>query len=129
MTKEEQIDYWIHSADDDFEVAETLLLARKNLWCLFICHLVIEKTLKAHYVNVFDESPPKIHNLLNLASKVKFDLNEVQNSLLDDLNIFQISARYPDYKERLNKTCTNEFTNDFFQKVKEIFEWMKSQLK
>lgn len=129
MTKEEHIRYWIESADSDLEVAETLLIAGKNLWCLFICHLVIEKALKAHFVFQFDDTPPKINNLINLATKVGLNLNYEQKILLDNLNLFQISARYPEFKEKLNQTCTQEFTNEIFQKVKEIFEWLKFQLK
>ena len=67
MEKTEHINYWIDSAMFDLDVAETLLIARKNLWCLFISHLIIEKALKAYYVKNNDETPPKIHNLVNLA--------------------------------------------------------------
>jgi HEPN domain-containing protein len=129
MTKEEHIKYWITSAESDLEVAETLLFSKKNLWCLFITHLVIEKCLKALYVNVFNQVPPKIHNLLFLVEKTELELEESQIVLLDRLNLFQISARYPDYKNNVNQFCTDEFTVDIFQKSKEFFQWIKSLLK
>jgi HEPN domain-containing protein len=129
MTKQEHIDYWLNTADSDLEVAETLFSGRKYLWCLFLSHLVIEKALKAPYVNVYDDTPPKIHNLLNLAKKINIDFNKDQLVMFDRLNVFQISARYPDYKNQLNSICSEEFTNDIFQKTKELFEWLKSQLK
>jgi hypothetical protein len=40
------------------DVAETLFQNEKYDWCLFIAHLVLEKTLKAFYVLV--NSPKKI---------------------------------------------------------------------
>jgi len=46
------IDYWLNSADHDLEVAETLFQNEKYDWCLFIAHLVLEKTLKAFYVKI-----------------------------------------------------------------------------
>jgi HEPN domain-containing protein len=129
MTKEEHIDYWIKTAESDLDVAETLFSGGKYLWCLFISHLVIEKTLKAHYVNVYNDTPPKIHNLLNLGQKVDIDFNKDQLMLFDRLNLFQISARYPDYKDHVRSICTKDFTTEIFIKTKELFEWLKYQLK
>jgi HEPN domain-containing protein len=128
MTKEEHIAYWLETAESDFDVAETLLSSGKNLWCLFISHLVIEKVLKAHYVNIFDETPPKIHNLLRLASKCNINLKDDELSLLDDLNLYQISTRYPEYKSSLKTRCTEEYTRDMFHKVKAMYQWLISQM-
>jgi len=50
MDIKEHIEYWLKSASHDMEVAKTLFLNQKYDWCLFIGHLVIEKTLKAFYV-------------------------------------------------------------------------------
>ena len=44
-----QIAYWIKSAKHDLDVAETLFQNGKYDWCLYIAHLVLEKTLKAFY--------------------------------------------------------------------------------
>lgn len=129
MTKEEHIDYWISGAESDLEVAETLFLSNKNLWCLFITHLVIEKSLKAHYVKKFDQVPPKNHNLIYLVEKIELELSDDKIVLLDRLNVFQISARYPDYKNSVNQLCSGEFTQEIFQKSKEFFLWIKSLMK
>jgi len=50
MNIKEHIEYWLKSASHDMEVAKALFLNQKYDWCLFIGHLVIEKTLKAFYV-------------------------------------------------------------------------------
>lgn len=63
MTKEEHIKYWLDSAENDLLSAETLLDNDKYDWALFIAHLILEKTLKAHFVKDFDSVPPKTHNL------------------------------------------------------------------
>lgn len=68
MTKDEHIDYWLKSADRDLSVAESLFQAKKHDWCLFVGHLVLEKTLKAIFVdNNENKVPPKTHNLVKLA--------------------------------------------------------------
>ncbi len=67
MTQEEHIKYWLDSADHDFETANTLFSSGKYDWCLFICHLVLEKLIKAFYVKNNDNKiPPKTHNLVRL---------------------------------------------------------------
>ena len=72
MNIHEHIKYWIDSADDDLISAESNLRTKRYNWCLFIGHLVLEKTLKALYVQVNNNSvPPKTHNLLKLAELSK----------------------------------------------------------
>jgi hypothetical protein len=39
---------------------------------------------------------------------------------LEDFNKFQLSGRYPDYTNNIYKMCTEEFTSEKFEKVKEI---------
>lgn len=129
MDKHEHINYWIKSAKHDLETAETLFSSEKYDWCLFISHIVIEKGLKALYVLVNDNSiPPKIHNLVRLAELAKAEATEEQLDLLDRINDFNIDARYPDYKFSFYTTCTKEFTLEYFNKIKELFAWIKSRI-
>ncbi len=44
MDKFRQINYWTESAKHDLDVAETLFDSGKYDRCLFIAHLVLEKT-------------------------------------------------------------------------------------
>jgi len=46
MNVEEHVKYWLDSAENDLDAAEKLFSAAKYDWCLFIGHLVVEKTLK-----------------------------------------------------------------------------------
>ncbi|OGU15752.1 MAG: hypothetical protein A2X61_02360 [Ignavibacteria bacterium GWB2_35_12] len=129
MTKEEQIKHWITSANSDLESAEILLLSGKFLWSLFIGHLVIEKALKAHYVNLHNETPPKIYNLIRLSKLSNIELNEESSDFFDRLNMFHIEARYPEYKSDLEKICTKEFSEEMFKRIREKLLWLKSLLK
>lgn len=71
MTKDEHITYWLKGAEEDLSAAESLYLAEKYNWCLFIAHLVLEKMLKAFFVLKNDNSvPPKTHNLLKPRRKI-----------------------------------------------------------
>jgi HEPN domain-containing protein len=129
MDKKQLIDYWLNSAAHDFDVAETLFQNKKYDWCLFIGHLVIEKLLKAFYVKDTDESPPWIHNLIRLAESTTLPLSDEQKQLLGEINRFNVEARYPDYKHVFYQLCTKEFTEEYFTKIKEMYQWLLSQMK
>jgi HEPN domain-containing protein len=129
LEQKKHIEYWLDSADHDLDVAETLFQNGKYDWCLFVGHLVIEKTLKAFYVCDNQQSPPKIHNLPRLAAKTMLPLSEEQKTFLADINDFNLEARYPDQKLQFYTLCTKEFASENFSKIKEFYQWLLSQMK
>ncbi|MBM2815005.1 MAG: hypothetical protein HW421_1767 [Ignavibacteria bacterium] len=129
MTIEEQVKYWFDLADDDLIVAESNLNNNHYLWCLFICHLTIEKALKGLYVQFLNETPPKIHDLVKLANFSQLNLTDIDLRFLLEMNKFNIEASDPDYKEKIKKIATSEFTEQKLLKTKEIILWLKSLMK
>jgi len=130
MIKEEHIKYWCDSSKHDLESAESLFIAERFDWCLFVGHLSLEKLLKAIYVDKNDNLiPPKIHNLVRLAELSNIQLDEKQRFTLDQINDFNIQTRYPDYKLEFYKLCTKEYTYEYFEKIKEFYRWFKSLLR
>jgi len=110
-------------------VAESLFSNSKFTWCLFVGHLVLEKVLKAIYIQNHADIPPRTHNLLLLAKSTNLNLSEEQLKILADVNSFNIEARYPDYKLNYYKICSKEFTKEYFTKIKELYTWILSNLK
>ncbi len=130
MTKEEHVKYWQESAQHDLESAESMFEAQKYDWCLFISHLVLEKILKAIFVDKNDSNiPPKTHNLVRLAELSQILLSKEQKFSLDKITDFNIQTRYPDYKLAFYKRCTEGYTNKYFCEIKEFHKWFNSQLK
>ena len=98
-------------------------------WCLFIGHLVLEKTLKALYVQANNnELPPKTHNLIKLARRCNHNITEEQEIFLDEVNDFNLEVRYPQYKNEFHKKCTKQFTENYYQKINEMMIWLRSQI-
>ena len=129
MKIEEHINYWIDSAENDLQVAERLFSMGDYNWCLYIGHLVLEKILKAHFVNDNKKTPPKIHDLVKISINTNLDLDTEKKNFLNLVTTFNIEARYPEDKQKFYQLCTAEFTENNFKKIKEIFIWLKSQLK
>lgn len=127
-TKEELIEYWQKSAEADLIVAEHLFEKKDYPYCLFIGHLVLEKMLKALYVKNIDNNTPYKHSLPLLAQKTGLKLSEEQEAFLEEVTDFNTEARYPDIKFSFYKRCTKDFTNDYFKRIKDFYQWLKINL-
>jgi len=58
-----EVKNWLDSAQYDLETAEHMFKAEKYIYTIFMCHLAIEKVLKAKVEEITAKTPPKIHNL------------------------------------------------------------------
>jgi len=130
MTTEEKVAYWTKISDDDLEVAETMLKNNHRLYTAFMCHQVIEKIFKAGYQKTKNETPPYTHNLIRLAELAGFyDLfSDEQKSFLGTVNSFNIETRYPDYKNQIAQSLTNERCNQIFLQTKHLQQWIKDEI-
>jgi HEPN domain-containing protein len=106
-----------------------LYRSKRYSWALFIGHLMIEKLLKAYFVQKNESYPPHIHNLLRLSEKAGLFINETQKVDLATITAFNINARYDDYKMSFQKICTSDFTNHWVEKLNQLRSWIKKQIK
>jgi len=121
MSKVEHIEYWIKSANDDWETVNSLFETKRYAHSLFFAHLVLEKWCKAHWVKDNEENlPPRIHNLVKLVVSTKLNLSEKQLNFLREFNDFQLEGRYPDYQFELHKRCNVEYTQKLLETVNKI---------
>ena len=129
MKIEDHVQHWLDSAAHDWDTADHLFSTGKYDWCLFIGHLVLEKILKAHFVQDNDNQlPPKTHNLIKLAENTRLSLTEEQKILLDEINDFNLEARYPQFKNEFYKKCSKEFSGYYFKQIEGMATWLKSRI-
>lgn len=130
MGLNEIIKYWFESANEALETVETLLNNKKYVHAMFFLHLAVEKKLKGYYTYLNKEEAPYGHNLVVLASKItNAQFSERQLQTLTEISRFNIAARYDDYKKNFDKICDANFATSYFNKVKEIFQWLESRMK
>ena len=130
MTNEEKVQHWVNMANYDIESADVMMKSKRNLYVGFICHLTVEKMLKAYFVKITEETPPYIHNLRLLAEKTDIYsmMSEEQKDFLNELNPLQIEARYQEYKSAIEKKLTDKATQEILTKTKEMMAWIKSKI-
>ncbi|KJS82381.1 MAG: DNA-binding protein [Peptococcaceae bacterium BICA1-8] len=128
MEKNDLIDFWVETAENDYCTMQNLYTSKDYHWSLFMGHLVIEKLLKALYIKNIDNNVPRIHDLLRLAEKAGIETTEEQKDDLDLITTFNIRARYPDYRKSFYKKCDFDFTTVNIEKIKELREWLLSMI-
>lgn len=128
MNAQKVVDHWINSAEDDIKTVEALWESERYHHCLFFCHLVVEKALKAHVVKKTGEQALPTHDLLLLARKAGLELPPQRREYLSEINTFNVRARYESYKLEFYKKATQEYTRKWHARSMEVFKWLKSKL-
>ena len=130
MTKEEKVVYWLDIADYDLDTAEAMFNTKRWLYVAFMCHQVIEKTIKAFWSDVSDETPPYTHNHMRLAEGCGLyeQMTEEQKTFLEYITNYNIEARYPENKAELARTLTPEVCRQMIDNTKQIQLWIKGKL-
>lgn len=124
------VEYWVETADYDAETARAMLQTGRFLYVGFMCHLVIEKMLKACCASISGEMPPKVHNLRKLAATARIydKMSDSQKDLLDKLEPLNVEARYPAYKDAVAASLSESTCASLLRETEELQLWIKQQL-
>lgn len=120
--------YWMTEAEEALEVADHLVAKADYSYALFFGHLAVEKALKAQYVFQHKQHAPPLHNLLRLARAAELEVDETTADKLTTVTAFNLEARYPDFKRTFRLICTPEYTTAQMTMIKELMQWLRSQL-
>lgn len=128
MTRDELIVYWLESAEDNFRSMQNMFTSGEYVWSLFVGHLCLEKLLKACYVKSVDTAVPRIHDLYKLASRCGLVMTEEQKDALQYVALFNIEARYEEYKREFHKKCTKSFAENNLATIRELRSWLLEKI-
>jgi HEPN domain-containing protein len=128
MEKNELITYWLVSAEDNHKSMRNMFANGEYVWSLFVGHLCIEKLLKAIYVRDVEPIAPRIHDLYKLSVRCNLELTEDQKDILQYITLFNIEARYEEYKRDFYKKCTKEFALQSINKIEEMRTWLLEKI-
>ena len=107
-------------------VAEDLFKTKHWLYTAFMCHQVLEKTLKAYWVATRDDDPPYIHDHKRLAEGCGLydKLTEEQRIFLTTIREMNIEARYREYKSRIAASLNETNTHQLLEQTKQMKQWI-----
>lgn len=120
---------FIISAEYDIGTAEHMLETGRYVYVVFMCHLSIEKMLKAIAAEVTDKPPPKTHNLLYLTKLAKINFPEEPFEFVSKINNASIVTRYPEDFLKLIEAYPENVVKKYLEQTKEVVEWLKQNEK
>ena len=110
---------WLKQADYDMDTAEFMLQGGRRVYAIFMCHLSIEKALKAVYLFRIKEVPPKTHNLVLLMERIGEKPPPDIMIFLATLNAAHVTTSYPEDLTKLNRVYAPGVVKRMFAEWKE----------
>ena len=124
-----EVKNWLESAQYDLETAKQMLNTGRYIYTIFMCHLAIEKILKAKVQEITDKTPPKTHNLRYLVKLSNIEPSEEILIFLSELSDVSIPTRYPEDFTELRNSYGKKAANNYYRKAEEAFKWIKKSVK
>lgn len=123
------VNYWQKTAEHDYETMKSLFRAKRYDASLFFAHIVLEKILKALVVNETKKHVLYTHDLVKLAEISTLSFSDQEIKFFNEVNDFNMDARYPEQKMEFYKICTKEYTKKYIKEVESIYKELCQKLK
>jgi HEPN domain-containing protein len=127
----EYIQLWLKDLDDSLRMLHKVVACEAYPVVAFWLHLTVEKSLKAAIVVLKRVAPPKVHNLVELHSKIadEVKLTDDQIRFLRQLTLAVRETRYFDATLELpSEIYTKAVVNEFMTKAFPIIKTIKSRV-
>ena len=112
----------------DLKTVSTLLKDRKYIYVVFMCHLAIEKALKAVLSEMFKELPPYTHNLNRLIELGNIKLPHKHQDFINKINLQSVPTRYPEDFKKLSKEFNKKIAEDYLKQTRGVITWLKQNI-
>jgi len=123
------VNNWIKSSEYDIKTADALFKSKRYVYVIFMCHLAIEKVLKAIVAKTTGKLPPKTHDLVYLGKIAYLDIPEVHKPIFMHLNQVSVPTRYPEDIAKLSKSYNRKAAYKYLKETKELLKWLKTKTK
>jgi HEPN domain-containing protein len=116
---------FIKSAEYDLNTAEFMLKSGRYIYVIFMCHLSLEKMLKAITTEITQKISPKSHNLIYLLKLGNIQLPLELFNFMAKINNASIVTRYPEDFLKILEAYPKSVAEEYLSNTKEIHECLK----
>ncbi len=116
---------WIALAEYDLETAVHMLATGRYLYVIFLCHLALEKMLKAHVTEITQSIPAKTHELIYLVKKSGLEMPQNHLEFIGKINTASIPTRYPEDLQNAVRDYPEFVAQSYLQQTQEVIQWLK----
>jgi HEPN domain-containing protein len=126
---EQQLKYeeWFFHSDYDLETAQYMLQTGRNIYCIFMCHLSLEKVLKGLFIKRLNQIPPKIHALMYFVNSIQLALSDECLLFIKKIDNLSMPTRYPEDLRAMIALYTSAQTTSIYEQTKTMQQWLKQQ--
>jgi len=128
MDAQSKFEYWLDIAQYDLNVADSMSNSHHWLYVVFMCQQAVEKLMKGLYSYYMSDTPPHLHNIKTIATRVEPNLPSPipadTMDFFDDLTAYYLNNRYPDYVSKLSAVINESEAEEVLKKTKEVFTWL-----
>jgi HEPN domain-containing protein len=117
---------FITSSEYDFQTATAMFESGRYIYVVFMCHISIEKRLKAIVSEATQNIPPKTHNLIYLIKLGEVNLPPDLFDFVAKLNNASIITRYPEDFRKLLEVFPQDIAKEYLITTQKVIEWLKS---
>lgn len=120
---------WLAQVDYDLGTAEHMLITGRYIYVIFMCHLALEKALKAVVSEETQKLPPRTHDLLSLLHRAQLTPSQDQLQFLSEINDVSVVTRYPEDISKLVSQYPEPVAREYFDKTREVIAWIREDLR
>ncbi len=122
-----EVNNWWKQGIEDLDTAEKMTKLKKYSDASFYSQQAVEKALKALFIKIKKDMPPRTHSLVELGRALKISGKLLSN--MKDLNPEYVVSRYPDAAYGVpSELYTEERAKTNIGKAKEVIEWIQKKI-
>lgn len=116
---------WVETSNYDIATACAMFKTKRYVYVIFLCHLAVEKLLKAIVCKVNQKIPPKTHDLFLLLKLSNLKIPKEHQLLVAHLNTASIPTRYPEDISKLTKQYNRVAAEKYLNETKGFLKWLR----
>ena len=119
---------WLAMVDYDVKTAAQMLKTGRYVYVVFMCHLAIEKVLKAGVCRKVQRVPPKTHDLIYLISLIEINMPDDLLNFIGMINNAAVVTRYPEDLPKLVSSYPKSIAQKYLDQTRRVIKWIKKNL-
>ena len=120
---------FLFSSEYDLTTAQHMLKTGRYIYVVFMCHIAIEKLLKAIVAEITNKTPPKTHNLLYLVKLANLFIPQELFDFIAKINNSSVVTRYPEDFKMLITSYPEEIVREYHANTEKVLKWLRQNEK
>ena len=116
---------WLKMVEYDIATAAQMLKTGRYVYVIFMCHLAIEKELKAVVCEETNKLPPKTHDLIYLLGLGRIKLSDDLLDFVGIINNAGVVTRYPEDLAKLVSSYPKTVAKKYLDKTIRVIRCVK----